>query len=864
MMAATVSAHFLLKSTYLQHSSLGTHNIQVTATLRPRKPTSRKLSLSSYNTAHFHIISKNSIFNLKSCSFRTVLAKVSSDGGPTPQQEYSKIEETKKNSSSFGDSYVPLFVRMLGLDNDPLDREQAVEALWKYSLGGKKCVDNIMQFQGCVNLIINLLKSDSSSTCEAAAGLLRSIASVNLYRDVVAESGAVEEITGLLCQPSLTSEVKEQSICALWNLSVDEKIRVKITNSDILPVLIKALEDEDIRVKEAAGGVLANLALTVSNHNTMVEAGLIPKLAVLLKADIEDEYKVIRKEARNALVELAKNEYYRILVIDEGLVPVPLIGATAYKSYTPALHAWPTLPDGMKIERTSKGPSRFGASDLLLGLNIDDKNTNIEDAKMKAIIGRSKQQFLARSGSIEVEDAKSSQTEFSASRQFTILPWVDGVARLVLILELEDESALSRAANSIADASINEHMRNSFKEAGAIKHLVRLLYHKNDAVRLAVIGALERLSASNTVCQIIEAEGVISPLIDLLKNSETLEIMMEKALNVLNRILDPSKEMKSKFYNGPVNGSKRGLDLTRDLDSSSGLTTKIDEMSMSKINTSCFRQDLLDSSVIARLVEILKHSSSNLQRKVATVIEFLALNDANMDLIISSDIESGLAAVFQQTVMSELDSDIENQQPELYALQVEETGLAISAASRLLTVLLDSDQFSRAANAHHFTKLLRKILKSNIPLHYKNWVAACLVKLSSQYGPSLQFEDPINTEVTLYETIPRLIEQIKSTFFPEVQEAAAVELNRIISEGGVDAIPAVASSGGIFPLVKLIEGGSERTVEAAMSILYNMSMDSENHSAIIAAGAVPALRKIVLSQKPQWNQALHLLRTLAS
>ena len=73
-------------------------------------------------------------------------------------------------------------------------------------------------------------------------------------------------------------QVKEQCLCALWNLSVDEKIRVKIANDDILPFLVKALEDEDIRVKEAAGGVLANLALTHSNHSIMVEAGVIPKL----------------------------------------------------------------------------------------------------------------------------------------------------------------------------------------------------------------------------------------------------------------------------------------------------------------------------------------------------------------------------------------------------------------------------------------------------------------------------------------------------------------------------------------------------------------------------------------------------------
>lgn len=76
-------------------------------------------------------------------------------------------------------------------------------------------------------------------------------------------------------------QVKEQSICTLWNLSVDKKHRLKIANTDILPLLIKSLEDENMKVKEAAGGVLANLALSKSNHNILVEAGVIPKLVRL-------------------------------------------------------------------------------------------------------------------------------------------------------------------------------------------------------------------------------------------------------------------------------------------------------------------------------------------------------------------------------------------------------------------------------------------------------------------------------------------------------------------------------------------------------------------------------------------------------
>lgn len=98
---------------------------------------------------------------------------------------------------------------------------------------------------------------------------------------------------------------------------------------------------------------------------------------------------------------------------------------------------------------------------------------------------------------------------------------------------------------------------------------------------------------------------------------------------------------------------------------------------------------------------------------------------------------------------------------------------------------------------------------------------------------------------------------------PEAKEDAVLELNKIVSEGGVpESTQALASHGGIEPLVKLLEERNDRCVEASLSVLYNLSMDSENHTAIIRAGAVPVLRRIVMSQRSNWNLALRLLRGL--
>ncbi|XP_015076391.1 uncharacterized protein LOC107020511 isoform X1 [Solanum pennellii] len=835
-MITSIGGEMLLKPpTYLVKGVLRTP-VGISVTVKRRK---------AYNPSFF----SNSTFFHNHFNPRLCSSDGMGEVYVNPHQDFDMINDASSN--------VALFVRMLGLDHDLLDREQAVIALWKYSLGGKQCVDTILQFRGSVNLTVNLLRSESNAACEAAAGLLKMISSVDIYRDLVADSGAVEEIYAVLRRSSLSSDVMEQGLCTLWNLSVDEKHRNKIANSDFLPLLIKFLEYEEVQVKEAAGGILANLALTASNHNNMIEAGVIPKLAMLLKNEAEGS-KVIRNEATNALLELAKDEYSKILIMEEGLLLVPLVGAASYKSFKPPLYSWPSFPDGTKIEKTPK-PSRFGASELLLGLNIEDNNVNIEEGKKNAMIGRTRQQFLARIGAIETEEENKSRGGLPSNPRFTLLPWIDGVARLVLILGLEDESAIARAADAIADASINEHMRVSFKEAGAINPLVKLINHPSDTVKLAVLRAIKRLSISDDVCQRLEEQNALYSLVDLLSNSEISKSLTRMVLDILTRILDPSKEMKSKFYNGPVNGSIKARSAARNAGLTGNENVKVaSTTSLETVNV----VDLLDSTVLSRLVDIMRTSSPDLQRKAASILEFASVIEPCMEKILSIDLETGLDAVLQQKTLNDTESEIDMQNPELYALEVEDAGYAISAASRLLTRLLDFEQFCHIVNASHFTKLLRKVLKSDIPLYHKDWVAACLVKLSYLSGPNFDYNNPINLEVTLYETIPRLIEQMKTSYSREVEEASVVELNRITSEEVVNSIRAVAAEGGIFPLVKVLENGSERAVEAALAILYNLSMESENHAAIIAAGAVPILRRLVLAQGSHWMRALRLLRTL--
>ncbi|KAI0515850.1 hypothetical protein KFK09_008518 [Dendrobium nobile] len=798
---------------------------------------------------------------LKPRKFLILSRATAGEGGPAefnpgPSATSKDIEVSNSNGNS-GEGYIGLFVQMLGLDNNPVDREHAVVTLWKYSDGGKNFIDVIMKFPGCVNLVLSLLKSDSPSTCEAAAGLLRNISSVKLYRDIIAESGVVEEIAWLLHQSFLSLGVKEQSLCTLWNLSIDEKPRIKIARGDLLPLLIRLLDDEKIKVKEAAAGVLSNLSLSPCNHRNMVELGVIPKLANLFKSDAEG-LKVIRKSAKTALLELSKDDYYRVLIFEEGLIKVPLIGAAAYKSFRPQSHSWPSLPDGTELERTSRS-SRYGATELLLGFSVREKDISLEEAKINAIVGRSQQLFLARIGAIE-NDGRRSESDSSLNQQHTLLPWIDGVARLVLFLELEDVSAITRAAYSIADGSISEHLRISFKEAGAIKRLVQLLSHDDKAVQEAVVYALDRLSLSYEVLQTIEAEGIVHPLVDIIKRGNASGSILEKILNILHRVIDPGKYMERKLHDKVASGSDKMAissynSLNRDvITRASGTSSMFDLIS---------RERVIDSDVVKYLIRILKTSSPTLQTKIASIFEHLSSFEPFVTMLTISDIESGLHAVFQNLLLNGTQENVDNQL-ELNTLMAEEMGLAVAAASRLLTKLLNFEQFHQSVKTSHFQSVLRDVLRSNVPLHTKDWVASCLVKLESKSSSGWDMSDdpPIGLEVIVYDTIPRLVEQMTTPFSLESREAAAIELNQVISEGGVECSKAVTSAGGIFSLVKLIEEASGDGLEACLSILYNLSMDDENHPAMVSAGIVPALKRIVLSEGAQWPRALRLLRTL--
>lgn len=62
--------------------------------------------------------------------------------------------------------------------------------------------------------------------------------------------------------------------------------------------------------------------------------------------------------------------------------------------------------------------------------------------------------------------------------------------------------------------------------------------------------------------------------------------------------------------------------------------------------------DLVDSPFLARLIDILKTPSQNLQKKAASILEYFTINKLCVEKIISADVASGLDCLFQQNSLS--------------------------------------------------------------------------------------------------------------------------------------------------------------------------------------------------------------------
>ncbi|KAH6558810.1 hypothetical protein KP509_1Z044100 [Ceratopteris richardii] len=759
-------------------------------------------------------------------------------------------EDTKQKQMQLPEEcYIGLFVRMLGMDNPVEDREEAIIALRRYSMGGTEYINEIVAFPGILTLAVSLLPSTRSASSEAAAGLLRNISLCDVHRDSIAKSGAVEELIGLLTRRRLVQEVREQASHCLWNLSMERAVRNRVDLLELLPALWSMLDSEGSD-QEAAAGILSNFASDSCNHELLVEAGIIQRLATLLKS--AEGSKVTREEARKALLELIQNAQFKQIIIEEGLVPVPFIGAHAYKSFKPLLDVAPALPEGLNVKHPSV-PSTFGAGELLLGLNNKDNPYDVDVVTQSAIEGRARQHFLGRIGLLEKEASK--QESVSMRKKVTIMSWWDGIPRLVLILGLEDITVASLAAKTISEIAINEDIRQAIQKAGSIPHLVRLLGSGDEYATEAAAAALERLAISLDVRKSINAHGAIPALVEIMKADDAPGFVKEKVLMALDRLSQTGEEMQVMIQSGAY----PGLLNMAESEGANALAKQEAEGILVELSSrkGDLRDKLVNAGGIPALIKAFASNAPTLKEKAACVLETLAAQESYAALMVSEGIEIPLKSLFEGIAEGNVDTlrlqDV---------VKWEETWVAVAAGSRLLNKILMHRKVREVADCKGFALLLADVLKSDAPFHVKDWISATLLSLDRLVGITTNANISVEFEVIIHDKIPKLVDEIGSAIDAEIQEAAVIQLRDLVSRGIEGYVAAVSNSGGIFPLVELLKSGTPKAREAALAVLYSLGANEENHLALIRAGVVTPLQRIVQSECPQWTLALYLLRTL--
>lgn len=137
-------------------------------------------------------------------------------------------------------------------------------------------------------------------------------------RSLIANGGGIQLLVKLLSYPD--SRIQENSVTALFNLSIDESNKKLISEQDAIPAIIEILEKGTIGAKENSAALLFSLSMLDENKVRIGSLNGIPPLVCLLRIG------TIRgkKDAVTALFNLCLNPANKTIAIEAGIVP-PLL-----------------------------------------------------------------------------------------------------------------------------------------------------------------------------------------------------------------------------------------------------------------------------------------------------------------------------------------------------------------------------------------------------------------------------------------------------------------------------------------------------------------------------------------------------------
>jgi hypothetical protein len=685
--------------------------------------------------------------------------------------------------------------------------------------------------------------------------------SVRILPFRVYEAGAVEAVIGVLQQWNHEAPaVRQQALGLLQNLSAGRTEGRQILASqgaDLCVALLNlSFPPEEraadpatppapvpqewrrlITTDEAAAvlSILANLAASEANRGPIASAGAISSLAKLLSS--EDAPVVVRSKAKSVVTELAKSAELKARFVEAGLVPVPLIKARDFSTVAKS---------------------------------------------------------LGDSPSAQVAAAES-------ARKYKVLPRREGVARLVLMLGLGDPAPVAAAAEEIRDLAVTDQNRQDLSQAGAVPMLVRLLAAGGDEgpgqagagadrgvgglsgenegqkkgnedgyaeVARAAAEALSNMCRSKSVRSKVEKAAGVEGLVWLLKTgAEKQRKAAAEALFWLMQEDDGTAEPEAPRQGGSIEGlidlivagKATGSAEEKELQGEGGRAPPLDRSGK-----------LVAAGGLPRLVEMLGEGTPEESGTAASIISRVATEEKGATAAIDAQVVPALERLLSQRVIganvtsADTISDAEVELSDDEILLRRRLWAAQAAGAQLVASLARHEKTRGPLQTANLHGALSALLGLDVPPEEKEAVSAALVALEQRVdfpsgGPSRETE----REIAINVEIPQRLSEMSTGLLPE-KERAVIELLYIVKSSSDDEayLAAVASNGGIFPLVDVLRECSEKCSLAALTILDMLTLDEGNHLVMLEAGAEEVLERIARSNNNHWKLAMRVLRRL--
>lgn len=157
------------------------------------------------------------------------------------------------------------------------------DAIVKIRMLSKENPENRILIASCGGIppLVQLLSYPDSEIQEQTVTALLNLSIDEANKRLIAREGAIPAIIEVLQKGN--GEARENSAAALFSLSMLDENKILVGTLNGIPPLVKLLENGTLRGKKDAATALFNLSLNQANKSRAIKAGIIPPLLHLLE-----------------------------------------------------------------------------------------------------------------------------------------------------------------------------------------------------------------------------------------------------------------------------------------------------------------------------------------------------------------------------------------------------------------------------------------------------------------------------------------------------------------------------------------------------------------------------------------------------